>query len=182
METLCLSARTSSITVRKTSSQLVDLSLRVLTVVCPLSDQTTWTDWEAAWRTGVCSGWRTAACFWSAAPSLRERSSTGSCRSPTMIASKRSVSTSTHTFVLPYVRRSMSGEGSKCKECVQFAKRVLILMFKKCWVLGNGQKNFVLLIWNLICDLFDSVNIRSNQNKLHKIKPNQIKCNKTKSN
>ena len=46
---------------------------------------------QAAWRTEVCLVWRTAACFWSAAPSLRERSSTGSCRGPTMIASKRSV-------------------------------------------------------------------------------------------
>lgn len=54
-------------------------------------EQTTWTAWAPAWRTGACTAWRTAACSWSAAPSRRGRSSTGSCRSPTTTASTRCV-------------------------------------------------------------------------------------------
>lgn len=53
--------------------------------------QTTWTGWEAAWRTAACTAWRTAPCSWSAAPSRSERSSTGSCRGPTTSASMRCV-------------------------------------------------------------------------------------------
>lgn len=54
-------------------------------------EQMMWTAWEAVWKTGVCMVWRTAVCFWSAAPSLREHSSTGSFRSSMMIASMRCV-------------------------------------------------------------------------------------------
>lgn len=60
--------------------------------VCFWFEQKTPTAQGAAWRTGVCMAWRTAACSWSAAPSLRGRSFTGSCRSPTTIASTRYVS------------------------------------------------------------------------------------------
>lgn len=104
METLCLSAQTSSITVKKRpqrqTGSLFNAPQAFSLWVYALIYQTTWTAWEAAWRTEVCSVWRTAVCSWSAALSLRERSSTGSCRGPTMTASKRSVSTDTHACVL----------------------------------------------------------------------------------